>query len=63
MTGMGRVVPPGDADALAQAILAVLYRPEDYRGDPQAVALRFSPDAIAAEYEELFEEVKGGGDG
>jgi glycosyltransferase involved in cell wall biosynthesis len=58
MTGMGRIVPPGDAGALARAILAVLDRPEDYSGNPQEVARRFSPAAAAAEYEGLFEEVK-----
>ena len=58
-TGMGKVVPIGDSESLASSILAVFDHPEDYRGDPLAVARRFSPDAIAAEYENLFEALRG----
>ncbi|HSF81604.1 MAG TPA: glycosyltransferase family 4 protein [Anaerolineales bacterium] len=54
MTGMGLVFPPGDAQALAEAIIAILDRPQDYRGDPSAIARRFSPDTIAEAYEGLF---------
>jgi glycosyltransferase involved in cell wall biosynthesis len=57
LTGMGRVVPPADASALAQAILSILEHPNGYRRDPAAVAQRFSPDAIAAEYDALFREL------
>jgi glycosyltransferase involved in cell wall biosynthesis len=58
-TGMGKVVPIGDSESLASSILAVFDHPEDYRGDPLAVARRFSPDAVAAEYENLFEALRG----
>ena len=57
MTGMGRVVPPEDAHALAQAIIAVLDDPGRYRSDTNRVLSRFSPQCIAEEYEELFREV------
>ncbi|RMF41763.1 MAG: glycosyltransferase family 1 protein [Anaerolineae bacterium] len=57
MTGMGRTVPPADAEALAEALIEVLNHPEAYRGDPAQVRLRFSPDTIAAEYETLFERL------
>jgi glycosyltransferase involved in cell wall biosynthesis len=57
MTGMGRVVPPADARALAEAVIAVLDHPEDYRGDAQAVTQRFSPGQIAAQYEAIFTQV------
>ena len=56
MTGMGMIVPPRDANALAQAIIAILDHPQQYRGDPQLIAQRFSPQAVAAEYEALFAE-------
>jgi glycosyltransferase involved in cell wall biosynthesis len=56
-TGMGKVVPIGDANALADAILEILDRPADYRKDPHEIARQFTPQAIAAEYEQLFEKL------
>ena len=32
-----------------------LENPERFRGDPQAIRQRFTPDSIAAEYESMFE--------
>lgn len=57
MTGMGRITPVGDSVALAENIIQILNSPQNYRGDPAAVRLRFSPDTIAAEYEALFERL------
>jgi glycosyltransferase involved in cell wall biosynthesis len=57
MTGMGLVVPPADAPALANALIEILEHPESYQGDSQAVVLRFSPQRIAEEYESLFNEL------
>jgi glycosyltransferase involved in cell wall biosynthesis len=54
MTGMGQVVPIGDTRALAESILEILETPERYGGNIPDIARRFSPDAIAAEYENLF---------
>lgn len=54
MTGMGRVVPAGNARALADAIISVLDHPEVYQQDIGAIRIRFSPDTIAREYENLF---------
>jgi len=63
MTGMGEVVPIGDANALADAILKIVSNPENYEGNPPAIARQFSPQANAAAYEdlyqELFDELKG----
>jgi glycosyltransferase involved in cell wall biosynthesis len=56
MTGMGRIVPPMQPHALAQAIIEVLDHPENYQGDVKAVITRFSPQHIAEEYESLFQE-------
>jgi glycosyltransferase involved in cell wall biosynthesis len=53
-TGMGEVVPIGDSNALADAILSILDQPDNYRSDPRLIAQRFAPEAIAAEYEALF---------
>ncbi len=56
-TGMGEVVPIRDARALARAILAVLERPDAYRGDGRAIARDFSPARTAEGYVRLFEEL------
>ena len=57
MTGMGVVVPIGDADALADAFMRVFDHPENYCGDPHAIARQFSPQVNAAAYEELYQEL------
>jgi len=54
MTGMGAIIPPGDAAALAHTLITILADPGRFRGDPQAVAAQFSPPAIAEQYEALF---------
>jgi len=59
MTGMGRIVPPADAGALAEAILEVLENRQAYVTDPAAVAERFSLDRLAEAYEKLFAELAG----
>jgi glycosyltransferase involved in cell wall biosynthesis len=60
MTGMGRVVPPGDAYALAEGISEVLSHPEQYKGDVDAVIDTYSPQHTAQAYEVVFQEVLGG---
>jgi glycosyltransferase involved in cell wall biosynthesis len=56
LTGMGRIVPPADAPALAEAIMAVLDDPQAYRGDAEAIAHQFSPEHTAELYEMIFQE-------
>jgi glycosyltransferase involved in cell wall biosynthesis len=56
-TGMGIVVPIGDAQALAQAILTILDEPQRFQGDAELIRQRFTPDSIAAEYELLFAQL------
>jgi len=57
ITGMGEVVPIGDSKGLADAILKILDHPENYAGDPEAVARQFDPQANAASYESLYMEL------
>jgi glycosyltransferase involved in cell wall biosynthesis len=57
MTGMGRVVPPADAHALAEGIGEVLSHPEQYKGDVDALINTYSPQHTAQEYESVFQEV------
>ena len=54
---MGKVVPIGDSAGLAQAICEILSHPNDYRQDPQQIAIQYQPDTVAAEYEKLFAEI------
>jgi len=56
-SGMGRIVPPRDAAALANAIIDILDHPQDYRGEPEKIAERYSPAQIARQYEALFNEL------
>jgi glycosyltransferase involved in cell wall biosynthesis len=55
--GMGRIVPVADAAAIARAILDILDEPERYSGDPAGITHKYSPDVIAAGYEEIFQTI------
>jgi len=57
LTGMGRVVPTANAQALAEGLNDVLAHPEHYQGDAEAVLERFSPERIAEQYEQMFTEI------
>ncbi len=54
---MGKIVPIGDAPALAEAVLEILRHPQDFRRDPGPIAERYRSDSIAIEYEQLFAEI------
>jgi glycosyltransferase involved in cell wall biosynthesis len=56
-TGMGRIVPPRNPRALAEAIIDILDRPEKYVGNPDAVRQHYSPENVAWQYEALFKEL------
>jgi glycosyltransferase involved in cell wall biosynthesis len=57
-TGMGRIVPRRDAPALAHAVLEVLDHREEMRVDPSVLRSTYSPDAVAAKYLALFDELR-----
>jgi len=57
MTGMGKVIPVGDAQVLAKAILEILDQPEKFQGDSARVVQMFHPDTNAAAFEALFLEM------
>jgi glycosyltransferase involved in cell wall biosynthesis len=57
MTGMGEVVPVGDAPALAAALLKIIDNRTAYIRPPADIAARFSPDAVAAQFEQLFQQL------
>ncbi|MBM4424028.1 MAG: glycosyltransferase family 4 protein [Chloroflexi bacterium] len=58
MTGMGRIVPIRDSAALAEALIDVLDNREKYIRPRDEIAARFSPDAVAEQYEVVYEELK-----
>jgi glycosyltransferase involved in cell wall biosynthesis len=53
-TGMGEIVPVGDAVALADALVRVLRRRDDYVRPRDTVARLFSLDESLQRYESLF---------
>jgi glycosyltransferase involved in cell wall biosynthesis len=57
MTGMGQVIPIGDAPALAAAVIEILDHPQNYRGEPAKIRQQFHPDTNAAAFERLFENM------
>lgn len=58
ITGMGAIFPVGSGDDLGAALVKLFADPDRYRGDPQWVRERFSPDANAAAYEALYERIQ-----
>lgn len=54
-TGMGEVVPVGDARALAEAIIRVVNNRNQYLRRREEIAARFNTERTAAEYEALFQ--------
>jgi glycosyltransferase involved in cell wall biosynthesis len=58
-TGMGKVVPIGDADGLAEAIIEVLRDRPNFLRPRHEIVERFSTTLTADGYESLFEELLG----
>ncbi len=59
LTGMGEVVPIGDVDALAEAIIKIVSHPEKYQGSPEEIAKTFDPLVNAAAYVTIYKELRG----
>ncbi len=56
MTGMGEIVPPRDALALADAVTRVLGDRERYTRPRQEIAAVFDVERTVDQYERMFEE-------
>jgi len=56
-SGMGRVVPIGDSDALAEAIIDVVRHKETYGRPREEIVKRWSVARTAAGYEALFQRL------
>ena len=59
VTGMGEVVAIGDSEDLAEAILRVIDRPEDYYRARHLIEEAFSIERTVSGYEALFETLAG----
>lgn len=56
-TGMGRIVPPRDARALADALVEVMLHPDEYARPRAEIESRFDFEAFVRSYEDLFERL------
>jgi glycosyltransferase involved in cell wall biosynthesis len=56
-SGMGEVVPIGDSEALAEAIVRIVLNKKDYVRTRDEIAARWSTARAAEMYEELFERL------
>ncbi len=59
LTGMGEVVPIGDADALADAIIKIVSQPKKYLGSPAEIKKQFDPLVNAAVHEQIYQVLLG----
>jgi len=55
----GKIFPVGDSNALTRAIIDLLEYPIKGKIDSLALKKHYSPDSIAADYENLVDEIKG----
>lgn len=55
---MGKVIPVGDADSVAEAILDIWNGKYNRKVSPAHLREQYSPDSIAAQFEALFEEIR-----
>ena len=56
---MGKVIPIGDSDALAQAVIEIWEGRSGQKSSLDLLQNQYSPDTIAAQFETLFEEIQG----
>ena len=54
---MGKVIPIGDAAALANAVLEILVNPTAFRQDAHQIAVQYQPETVAIAYENLYQEI------
>ncbi len=59
LTGMGEVVPTGDVDALADAIIQIVSQPKKYLGSPNEIEKQFDPLVNAAVHEQIYKVLLG----
>ncbi len=55
--GLGKIIPIGDSQALAEAAVSILSDGRPSGDDPSSIGQRYLPDTISVEYEKLFAEI------
>ncbi len=58
-SGMGRIVPPQDSEALAAAIISLLKESKP-KLDVEEIVKHYAPETIAGQYEEIFSDLING---
>jgi glycosyltransferase involved in cell wall biosynthesis len=61
-TGMGRIVPRRDPEALARALIDVIRGGDRYKRSRQEIAAAFDPEASLRQYEDLFNRLRESGE-
>ncbi len=56
VTGMGKLVPPGDVQAIGAAIVDIIDQPDAYRRTREQIAETFSFEETVDRYERIFRE-------
>lgn len=56
-TGMGKLIPPRDSQALAEAVISILDNQGSYNFDAKEIKERYSPNSTAMQYENIFKEL------
>jgi glycosyltransferase involved in cell wall biosynthesis len=57
LTSMGRIVPPANPGALAQALVDILDSPKEYIHQTDSLLEQSTPDYVAREYERIFQDL------
>jgi len=55
---MGKIIPIGDSDSLAQAVTDICNHLGAYKVDTQLIAKQYAPDKVAEQYERLFQKIQ-----
>jgi glycosyltransferase involved in cell wall biosynthesis len=55
---MGKIIPIGDSNALAAAMIEILANPTAFRREIAPIKECYQPDTIAVAYEKLFLEMQ-----
>jgi hypothetical protein len=56
---MGKVIPIGSSEALAQAVLDIMAAKDKFVKDPTKIAVQYTPSAVAQAYVDLFNDISG----
>jgi len=56
-SGMGIIVPPANAPAIAQAINTVLEKPEEFQSNSEVLVKQSEPQAVAIQYEKIYQKL------